>query len=140
MHLVCPCGGAKNWFPTPARRRHAGRCHGADGRRAGAAVDRGAAGFAAGTELPVLVDFWAEWCGPFASLGSCQFAAAGSPAPDVRFVKVDSDEAPGRAHSTGSGIPTLVLAFTGSARSPPLRAAPAGEIVAWVGSHVAVLR
>ena len=143
MHLVCPSCGAKNRVPT--ERLHDGaKC----GKCAAALMaaepvplsDAALPGFVAGTELPVLVDFWAEWCGPCRSMAP-QFAAAARQLPDVRFVKVDSDEAPRASAQYGiRSIPTLVLVHNGREVARRSGAVPAGEIVAWVGSHVAALR
>src|SRR5436190_20432002 len=96
MQLVCPACGTKNRVPE-ARLHEAplcGRC-GAELMRAHpvALDDESFDRFIEGTELPVLADYWAEWCGPCKVMAP-QFAAAAMQLPDVRFVKVDTEASP----------------------------------------------
>ena len=71
--------------------------------------------FVARTELPVLVDVWAPWCGPCRAMAPHFERAAQSLKERVRLVKVNTEEAPALAARYGiRAIPTLVLFRNGA--------------------------
>jgi thioredoxin 2 len=135
MHLVCPSCATTNRVPD--QKLHdapvCGKCGTALMEPAPVAIgDTVLPKFLSGTELPVVVDFWATWCGPCVQMAP-QFERAARELPDVRFAKVDSDAAPraSAAHSIRS-IPTLVLFDRGRELGRLTGARPATEIVRWV--------
>jgi thioredoxin 2 len=86
--------------------------------------------------LPVLVDFWAAWCGPCRMIAPVLERLAGELAGRVRFVKVDVDENPALAERHDvTGIPTLVLYKNGQVADRQIGALPPDALKAWLESQ-----
>ena len=88
-------------------------------------------------EGPVLVDFWAEWCGPCKMIGPSLEEIAKELDGKVRIAKVNVDENPGIAGKLGiRSIPTLMLYKNGEIASQKVGAAPKGELKKWIDAAI----
>ncbi len=135
MKLSCAQCGAVN--RVPETRMHdepvCGRC-GADLMASSpvALSSERFAGFVGQTELPVVVDFWAEWCGPCKMMAP-QFEAAAHRMPGVRFAKVDTEAHPDIGAAQGiRSIPTMVLYVSGQERARRSGALSAADLNRWI--------
>jgi thioredoxin 1 len=86
---------------------------------------------------PVLVDFWAEWCGPCRQIAPALNEIAGEMAGKLTVAKVNIDENPMTPSKFGvRGIPTLILFKDGKAVSTKVGSMPKSRIVEWLNSSI----
>lgn len=84
-------------------------------------------------DLPVLVDFWAEWCGPCKALSPLVDELASELSGKVKVVKVNIDESPEAPSKYGvRGIPTLMLFKGGKVIDTRVGGMPKSQLAEWV--------
>ncbi len=87
--------------------------------------------------IPVVVDFWAEWCGPCRMIGPALEELSEEYAGKVKFVKVNVDDNPSSPAQMGvRGIPALFLFKDGQVISNKIGAAPKASLASWIASAV----
>ena len=137
LHIACAHCGATNRVPATRLEDDptCGRC--GQGLLTGEPVELTDANFEAvvgKTDLPVVVDFWAPWCGPCRMMAPVFEQAATQLKGRALLVKVNSDDNPLTASRFGiRSIPTLVKLDHGRELSRRSGALPAGQIVAFAG-------
>jgi thioredoxin 1 len=86
---------------------------------------------------PVVVDFWAEWCGPCKMIGPSLEEISTEMAGKVKIVKMNVDENPATAAKFGiRSIPTLMMFKDGQLSSQKVGASPKSELSKWISSGV----
>lgn len=137
--IVCPHCGSTNRVAAdkPLEQGRCGKCHEAlfDGQPANvdaAAFDRQITR----SDVPVVVDFWADWCGPCHMMAPSFEAAARELEPKMRFLKLDTEANPQvAARYDIRGIPNLIVFRHGEILAQRAGAMDARTLTGWLSQY-----
>jgi len=144
VHIVCPHCDTINRVPRERLANHdagggrCGQCHQAlfDGHPLALDTARFERNLAK-SDVPLVVDFWASWCGPCRAMAPEFERAAAMLEPEARLVKVNVDEEPALAQKFQTrSIPTILIALHGRELARVTGARSAAQLVEWVRREI----
>lgn len=90
-----------------------------------------------GADKPVVVDYWAEWCGPCKMIGPALEEIASEMGEQVKIAKINIDENPNTPSKFGvRGIPTLMMFKDGEVIATKVGALPKTQLEEWINSNM----
>jgi thioredoxin 2 len=138
--LVCANCGAVNRIPPgkPVKQAKCGKCHVA--LFAGHPIELDAASFdrhVSRSSIPMVIDFWADWCGPCQMMAPEFAKAAALLEPDARLAKLDTEQAQTQSAALGiRSIPTMIMFQGGKEIARQSGAMRADQIIQWVRGNL----
>ncbi|MBS1127175.1 MAG: thioredoxin TrxC [Nitrospirae bacterium] len=140
LHIVCPDCASVNRLPS-ARLTQGPRCGKCKNMLfSGHPVELTSATFErhlSRSDIPVVVDFWAAWCGPCKMMAPAFAQAAVQLEPRVRLAKLNTEQEPAIAQQFGiRSIPTLVIFRGGREIARQSGALDINRLISWVQAHI----